>query len=434
MDMLKKSMNRPEKKRHTSYVQKENVIQEGIDISGHWNKMYEPREVTNYDLTYMDKLTSTPGGESMGWCYQCAQCIGVCPVDNVGDYGPRKIYGKLQLGMNIFESPDLWQCTTCMNCLRVCPKEVDMMKIMPAAREVAVLEGKVPPELQEMFQDTAEYGNPMGESPRKRTRWTKKLDFEIKDLSKESQPVDILWFVGDYYAYHGRGNDAALAMARVFKKLEVDFGILGAEERCDGDSQRLAGEPGLFEMLAEHNIEQFKKHKYNKIVVSGPHAYNAIKNEYPKLGGEFPVDHYTQFLAPMLDKIKPLLSKPFGKKVTFHDPCYLGRHNGEYDAPRELLMAIPGIEFGEMFRCKEQGYCCGGGGGGMWLDGYMSDHITERLSDNRVKEAVAVGAEVLAVCCPYEVSRFEDAVKSTGNEGKLQVLDIIEIMEMCMDA
>ena len=433
MDMLKKSMNRPERKRHTSYVQKENVIIDGVDISGHWNKMYEPREITDYDFTYMEKLTSIPGGESMGWCYECGQCIGVCPVDNVGDYGPRKIYKKLQLGMNIFESPDLWECTTCMNCLRVCPKEVDMMKIMPAAREVAVLEGKVPPELQEMFQATAEYGNTMGESPRKRTRWTRKLDFEIKDLSKQSQPVDILWFVGDYYAYHGRGNDAALAMARVFKKLEVDFGILGADERCDGDSQRLAGEPGLFEMLAEHNIEQFKKHQYNKIVVSGPHAYNAIKNEYPKLGGEFPVEHYTQFLAPMLDKIRPLLSKPFAKKVTFHDPCYLGRHNGEYDAPRELLMAIPGIEFGEMFRCKEQGYCCGGGGGGMWLDGYMSDHINERLSDNRVKEAVAVGAEVLAVCCPYEVSRFEDAVKSTGNEGKLQVLDIIEIMEMCMD-
>ena len=144
------------------------------------------------------------------------------------------------------------------------------------------------------------------------------------------------------------------------------------------------------------------------------------------------MEHYTQFLAPKREQLKGLLTGSFEKKVTFHDPCYLGRHNGEYDAPRKLLQMVPGLDLVEMFRCKEQGYCCGGGGGGMWLDGYMSDHINERLSENRVKEAVMVGADVLAVCCPYEVSRFEDAVKSTGNEGKLQVLDIIEILDQCM--
>ena len=431
--MLHKTMNRKEKENKVSFVEKETAIIDGIDVSGMWNKMYEPREIVTYDLTYLDKVRDLPGAESIGWCYQCAQCIGVCPVDNVGDYGPRKIFRKLQTGYNFFEGDDLWQCTTCMNCLRVCPKEVDMIQIMPAARETAILEGNVPPELQEMFQNAAEYGNPMGESARKRTRWTKGFDIEVRDLSKNPEPVDILWFVGDYYAYHGRGNDAARAMATVFSKLGVDFGTLGAEERCDGDSQRLAGEKGLFEMLAEHNIEQFNKHEFNKIVVSGPHAFNAIKNEYPKLGGEFPVEHYTRFLNDRIDDVKALLKKPFNKKVTFHDPCYLGRHNGEYDAPRNLLAAVEGIEFTEMFRCREQGYCCGGGGGGMWLDGFMSDHINERLSENRVKEAVAVGAEVLAVCCPYEVSRFEDAVKSTGNEGKLQVLDIIEILAMCME-
>ena len=337
------------------------------------------------------------------------------------------------MGYDFLTSDDLWQCTTCNNCLRVCPKEVDMMKIIPAARAAAVLEGNVPAELQEMFQNCAEYGNPMGESARRRTRWTRELDFEIKDLSKEGQPVEVLWFVGDHYAYHGRGNDAARAMARVFHRLGVDFGILGSDEKTDGDSQRLAGEIGLFEELAEHNIEQFKRHDFQKLVVSGPHAYNAIKNEYPKLGGEFPVEHYTQFLASRLEALKPLLTGSFPKKVTFHDPCYLGRHNGEYDAPRKLLEAIPGLEYGEMVRCKEQGYCCGGGGGGMWLDGFLADHVNERLSDNRVREAVEVGAEVLAVCCPYEVSRFEDSVKSTGNEGKLEVLDIIEIIDRCME-
>lgn len=417
-----------------SFVEKKEAVIEGIDVSGQWNRMYQAREITDYDLTYLEKLTALDGGESMEWCYQCGQCIPVCPVDTAGgDYGPRKIYRRLQTGEDIFNHSDLWLCTTCMNCLRVCPKEVDMIQIMPAARAVAVLEGHVPEELQEMFKNVAEYGNPMGQSPRKRPRWVKQSDVEIRILPKDPAPVEVLWFVGDYYAYHDRGVDAALAMARVFHRLGVDFGILGADERCDGDSQRLAGEPGLFEELAEHNIGQFNKYEFEKIVVSGPHAYNAIKNEYPKLGGEFPVEHYTQYLSARLDELAPLLKKPFPRKVTFHDPCYLGRHNGEYDAPRKLLQAVPGLDLTEMYRCKAQGYCCGGGGGGMWLDGYAALHQTERLSENRVKEAVEVGAEVLAVCCPYEVSRFEDAVKSTNNDGKLEVLDIIEILDSCME-
>jgi Fe-S oxidoreductase len=427
------TMKRRPRPKRSSFVERDQAVVEGIDISGHWNRMYEPREITGYGVEQLERVTAIPGAESMGWCYQCGKCVGVCPVDNVGDYGPRKLFRKLQLGVDLLASPDLWQCTTCMNCLRVCPKQVDMIQIMPAVRAIAVVDGKAPAELQKMFQDTAEYGNPMGESPRKRIRWAKDLEVPVRDLSKNPEPVDVLWFVGDYFAYHGRGNDAARAMVRVFQRLGVDFGILGTEEHCDGDSQRLAGEPGLFEMLAEHNIAQFNKQQFKRIVTSDPHAYNALKNEYPRLGGSYDVLHYTQLLAAQLDALRPLLKKPFEKKVTFHDPCYLGRHNGEYEAPRKLLQAIPGIRFMEMYRCREQGYCCGGGGGGMWLDGFIADHVTERLSENRVREAVSVGAEVLAVCCSYEVSRFEDAVKSTGNEGKLQVLDIVELLAACME-
>ena len=425
-----------ERTRREEIVQSENMVVEGIDISGTWNRMYRPREITAYTPENIDKVAAVANAESMAWCYQCAKCVGVCPVDAAGgDYGPRKVYRRLQTGMDLFNDSDLWLCTTCTNCLRVCPKQVDMVKIMPAVRAEAVLEGNVPDELQEMFKNVGEYGNPMGESARKRAKWIKKADAEIRVLPKDPAPVDVVWMVGDFWAYHERGQDAARAMARVFNRLGTNFGVLGADERTDGDSQRLAGEPGLFEMMAEQNIAELKKYEFERVVVSGPHAYNAMKNEYPKLGGSFEVDHYTQYLARHMDKLTPLLTGKFEKKVTFHDPCYLGRHNGEYDAPRTLLQAVPGIQFQELPRCREQGYCCGGGGGGMWLDGLTAERTAERLSENRVREAVESGAEVLAVCCPYEVSRFEDAVKSIsvgGQEAQLEVLDIIEILDRCM--
>ncbi len=424
---------RPRAKRQ-SYREQPSVIHEGVDISGAWNRMYEPREIASYDPAALERITAIPGAESLGWCYQCGKCVAVCPVDNAGgDYGPRKIFRRLQLGGDLLASRDLWMCTTCDNCVRVCPKGVDMVAIMPAARAVAVLDGNAPGELQEMFRNVAEYGNPMGESARKRTRWIKGAGVPVRILPEKPGRVEALWFVGDHYAYHPRGNDAARAMARVFHRVGLDFGILGASERCDGDSQRLAGEPGLADELGRHNIAEFAKQEFETIVVSGPHALNAIKNHYPKLGGTFPVLHYTQLLAARLERLAPLLTRRFEKRVTFHDPCYLGRHNGEYEAPRQLLGAVPGLSFTELFRCREQGYCCGGGGGGMWLDGYVADQQVERLSENRVKEAVQVGAEVLAVCCDYEISRFEDAVKSTGNAGKLEVLDIVEILDRCME-
>jgi Fe-S oxidoreductase len=410
--------------------EKEHHIQDGIDISGHWNRMFEQRVIWDYDTDILDKITGLEGGESLGWCYQCAQCVPVCPVDIVGDYGPRKIFRKVQLGMNLFDHSDLWQCTTCMNCLRVCPKEVNMIQIMPAVREEAVLEGNVPAELQEAFENTFEYGNPMGESPRKRADWAKEAGVEVPIMKEIRRPVEVLWFVECYPAYHPRGKDASRALARVLNALDVDFGILGFEEKCTCDSQRLAGEKGLFEEFAEQNIETLKRYKFKQILVTDPHALNAFRKEYPAFGGEFDVVHYTTFLAPLMEKLE--FKNKLDYKVTFHDPCYLGRHNGEYEAPRRMIEALPGVELIEMWRCRENSYCCGGGGGGMWLDSFMADHVVERLSERRVREAVETGADVLVVCCPYEVSRFEDAVKSTGNEGKLIVRDIIELVVEAM--
>ncbi len=421
-------MSKIEKER---IIEKESAVVQGIELTADWNRMFEQRVVFDYDTTGLDKVSDIPGGESMAWCYQCTQCIPVCPVNTVGgEFGPRKIFRKLQQGMDLFTHDDLWKCTTCANCLRVCPKVVNMIEIMPAIRGEAVMDGNVPEELQEAFENTFEYGNPLGESQRKRADWIKDAGVEVPIMKEIKREVDILWFVECYPAYHHRGKDATTALARIMNSLAIDYGVLGTEEKCSCDSQRLAGEQGLFEEFAEQNIKTFGRYKFNKIMTTDPHALNALKKEYPAMGGEYDVVHYTTMLAPLMDKLD--LKNKLNYKITFHDPCYLGRHNGEYEAPRKILEAIPGVELTEMGRCKEQSYCCGGGGGGMWLDGFMADHVQERLSENRVKEAVETGADVLAVCCPYEVSRFEDAVKSTGNEGKLLIKDIAELIEEAM--
>jgi Fe-S oxidoreductase len=217
-------------------------------------------------------------------------------------------------------------------------------------------------------------------------------------------------------------------LARVLNHLDVDYGILGPEENSDGDSQRLAGEAGLFEMLAEKNAKAFGKYEFGEILTTDPHAFNALKNEYPLLGISHPVRHYSQFLADRLDQLQPLLSAPVPARVAFHDPCYLGRANGIYEDPRRLLSAVPGVELVEMLHNRETSICCGGGGGGMWLDGFRWEKAHFRLSEIRVREAVDVGAEILAVTCPYEMPRFEDAAKTVAGAEHLVVKDIAELL------
>jgi Fe-S oxidoreductase len=381
---------------------------------------------------FLGRVAGAAGGEKLRACIQCGVCSGSCPIGYAMEYAPRKVIAGLRAGMfdSILRSNTPWMCVGCYTCSSRCPGGFAITDVLfPSMREVLLTEGvSVPAELQAALENTFRHGNPLGEAQRKRPDWIQEVDVPVTVLPTAPREVDILWLVECYPSYHARARETAKALARTFHALGVDFGILGEEERCVGDSQRLAGEHGLFEMLVEENAKTFGGFQFSQIVVSDPHAYNALKNEYPRYGADYPVQHYTQYLAGRLAELQPMLSE-LSYTVTFHDPCYLGRRNDEYEAPRQLLQAIPGVNLVEMGRNRQNSLCCGGGGGWIWLDSFSREYTHERLSEKRVREAARTGADVLAVCCPYDLMRFEDAVKVAGLEGRFVVKDIIELIE-----
>ena len=392
--------------------------------------------VTSTDQNYYDEmLQATPDGERLKLCLECGTCSGICPFGYVMVYPPSRLIAALRAERfaKVLDTDALWMCVSCSACTAFCPSKIPLTPgLMARTKEELILHGNVPSELQDALSNSQRYGNPLGESPRKRSEWSSGLLPEVRVLAKLKQPVDVLWFVGDYGSYHPRVRETSKALAGILNMLGVDFGILGPEESSDGDSQRLAGERGLFEMLAEKNAKAFAKYQFNTIVTADPHAYNALKNEYPRLGIEYPVQHYTEFLAEHLDALTTLLKCEVKMRVTYHDACYLGRVNGVYDQPRLLLESVPGVELIEMAHSHSNSLCCGGGGGGMWLDGFQWEKAHVRLSELRVQEAMAAKADVLAVACPYETPRFEDAAKTVPGAASLQVKDISEILAESM--
>jgi Fe-S oxidoreductase len=240
--------------------------------------------------------------------------------------------------------------------------------------------------------------------------------------------VDVLWFVECYGSYYPRGIDGSRATAKLFNALGIDFAILGNEEKCAGDCGQLSWESGLFETLTDYNMEIFRKYRFNRIVTGDPHAYNAFGIRYPLYGFNYTVEHTTPFLARHLEPLKPKLRGQLQRTVTYHDSCCVGRRAGHYEEARTLLRAIPGVKLVEMTHNRVNSICCGGGGGGMWLDTFFKSKNMERLSERRVKEALATGADTLAVSCPYEIFRFEDALKTLGSEKKMVVRDVTELL------
>jgi Fe-S oxidoreductase len=386
--------------------------------------------------TFLTSLRELPDGERILTCLQCGTCSGVCPFGYIMQYPPSKMIGAMRADIfeQVVKTDSAWMCVACSACTAFCPSSIPITTaLMTRAKEEMLLAGNIPAELQAALENTQRYSNPLGESQRKRADWAIGIQPEVKVLGKTRQPVDVLWFVGDYASFHSRSQSATKALARILNALGISFGILGPEENSDGDSQRLAGERGLFEMMAQKNGQVLRRYQFDEIITTDPHAFNALKNEYPAQGVAYPVRHYTQFLFERLEQIKPLLKKEIKARVAYHDPCYLGRANGVYDEPRALLQAIPGVELVEMSHQRANSLCCGGGGGGMWLDGFQWERAHTRISEWRVREAASAQAEILAVACPYEPPRFEDAIKNTQTAGQLRVRELAELLAEAME-
>lgn len=331
----------------------------------------------------------------------------------------------VDLAGGVIKAETLWSCTTCMACVEACPVGIEHLTSIVQMRRSLVDKGKMENSLQDVLANIGDYGNSFGQPERARAKWTQGLDFTIKDVRKEE--AEYLWFVGDYASYDARMQDMTRKVASIFNRIGLDYGLLYDGEKNAGNDVRRIGEEGLYEMLVEDNLAVMQKAKFRQIVTTDPHSFNTIKNEYPEFGGSYSIYHYTGLLVKMLEEGKLRFSKKLSQyKVTYHDPCYLGRYNGETEAPRKLLQAL-GVDFHEMKRCGANSFCCGAGGGRIWMD---DSKLEKRPSEQRIEEALEIdGVNLFIVACPKDYAMYSDAVKTSGNEGKIAVRDIIELIE-----
>lgn len=366
----------------------------------------------------------------------CNRCQEVCPAHASGtplspaalEINKRYVLNRRVAGdppsklLGLITSAEAaWSCTTCSACIEVCPVGNEPMLDLIEIRRRLVFDGDVSGDLAPILKNLDEQGNSFGESPRRRPRWTKELPFKIPDARKDK--VEYLWFVGDFASYDPQAQAVSRAVAKLLHAAGVSFGIAHEGERSAGNDIRRVGEEGLFETLVHSNEALLGSCRFDKILTTDPHTFNALKNEYPV---KREVIHYSTLLAELIRSQAISIAGRLGGRVTYHDPCYLGRYNGGFDAPREVIRAC-GVELVEMPRNRECSYCCGAGGGRIW----MKDHpdVTERPSVNRIREALALGAiDTFAVACPKDLTMYRDAVKSSGSEGKIVVRDIAELV------
>ncbi|MGP8163976.1 MAG: heterodisulfide reductase-related iron-sulfur binding cluster [Steroidobacteraceae bacterium] len=379
-------------------------------------------------------------------CTKCGRCHEACPARAVGaPLSPRDVILSLREFANAtLESgvlpaaaeldvhgkapgqvalETLWSCRTCMACVEICPVAVEHVPIIVQMRRKLVEDGAMDPLLTKTLQTIHKTGNSFGESKRKRGAWSKSLPFKVKDARKE--PVEVLWFVGDYASFDPRNQRVTQTFAALLHEAGIDFGILYDGESNAGNDVRRVGEEGLYEVLAGANVAALASASFKTIVTTDPHSYNTIRNEYPDFGGNYRIQHYTSFLRELFAGGKLEVTRPLKLRVTFHDPCHLGRFNKGYEAPREVLKLL-GCEIVEMGRTRDNSFCCGAGGGRIWIPDPVG---AEKPAQNRIREAAAIpGLEVYVVSCPKDLTMFEDALKTTGNEGKFVVKELIELV------
>ena len=363
------------------------------------------------------------GGDAVKFCYQCGKCDTVCPWNRVRKFSMRKLIREAAFGLSEIEREEIWRCTTCGKCPQRCPRDVKQIDDMIALRRVAtgynVFPAAVKP-YRAVSSGLAGQGNPFNEDRKTRADWAEGLS--VKPFA---EGMDVLYFPCCYTCYDPRLKKVARATAAILNKAGVDFGILGSKENCCGESIRKTGNEDLFKRLARENIKTFIDNGVKKIVVSSPHCYHTFKNEYLEFRVNFEVVHISQYLFGLVNDGRLRITKEYGKRITYHDPCYLGRHNGIFDEPRGVLKKMPGLELVEMPESRVDSLCCGMGGGRIWAETEKS----ERFSNLRVEQAIGLGVEEVVTSCPYCITALEDSRLVLNHADDIQVKDITEILQ-----
>jgi Fe-S oxidoreductase/nitrate reductase gamma subunit len=383
-------------------------------------------------------------------CTKCGKCHAACPATNTGyPLSPRDLILDLReqaegalgirnrLGIpplhdakesilgDPVRSETLWSCMQCMACVEICPVGIEHVPIINQLRRRLVERGDMDPLLQSTLETIYTSGNSFGEPRRKRGRWARELEFEVKDIRKE--PAEYLWFVGDYASFDPRNQLVTQALARILHEAGVDFGILYDGEHNAGCDVRRVGEEGLYTELVERNLKAISGCEFDRVLTADPHSFHTLRNEYPEFGGAWEVVHHSELLAELLDSGRLAPARRLDVAVTYHDPCHLGRYNGVYDAPRRVLAAI-GAELHEMPRCRDNSFCCGAGGGRIWMT-ELKQGDGPRPAELRIDEATALGElDYFVVCCPKDVTMYEDAIKTSGHQGELELRELSELV------